>query len=215
MQFGRMLVLGTALLGCGVTAILLLAQNHEARRLNEPSPTVPALETAPAPEPSAAAAPINPRQEVSPSRTVDPATLGTTLAQQSATAPDAFAQGTAIDLAILPDPRLRMFLEGAEKGIELGRKTGKVDWWDEAQLKLMLERRYWYLGPAEACPDYKNTPNAKYLSTHLPRKPGEPDTKVVWEVTRQEFPRAFEEEELRRKQRLVLEEELKMRRARK
>lgn len=194
MHSGRRILLGAALLGCCVTGILLIQLR------SEPTPIAPAQSASTSTEPTVSPEPVaaHPResvvgaQEVEQQEAADPSTLGAALAEKPAAAPDPISDSGRIDATVLPDPRLGKVMLVAQKGVANGKETGNVHWMPEALLKLMTERRYWYLGPPAACPAYRNTPDVRYVATSLPGSQAEPAAKVVFEVTRKEFPRAFE-----------------------
>lgn len=213
MKSYRLLGLAACLVCCsGVAGVMfILHRNVPVLPSPEPWPATHLEPTAPSEAVSVAFEGVDDAHtgEKPPREAVDPSTLGLALAQRPGAAADPLTHWMGIDPAVLPDPRLRKVLLVVEKGVESGNNTGRVHWMPEALLKLMTERRYWYCGPTAACPAYKNTADVRYVATSLPGSKDEPPMKVVFELTRQEFPRAFEKQDGKRNDDLARQEFLR------
>lgn len=189
MMMKKQLLLGFAVVCCAAVAYLAVRWNSSAATV--PDQQQPAASQQEQAEVRPARVAVE-RVEEAPAKVeiarqpVDPATIGVEHASRPNVAEEPLVRAVGLSEAMLPDPRLKKVLQVVEKGVAQGKKTGNTHWMPESLFKLMTERRYWYLGPAEGCPPYKNTHEIKYVSTSMD------GLKVVFMLSRQEFPRAFE-----------------------
>lgn len=171
-----------------LAAILLTTLLWGDRDSLEPRPT----NSASAPPPGKARSLVTDVQGAAPSATPmrtslppEPSLVGLDGATSQPAAPVQIADPTPHPR--LPDQRLLKVYRVLEKGAARVKEGKSNDWFPVAMLKLMQEQRFFYLGPPEQCPSYKETPEIKYVSTTSQ------GLKVVFALHRSEFPEAFRE----------------------